>query len=255
MKEAESAALSIEELSVWFGARLALDRVSLTLPERSVTALIGPSGCGKSTLLRALNRTNDALEGTRTEGRVLLRGKDLYESGESLQSVRRSVGMVFQRPQPFPLSIFENVAFGLRVSGVRARAELVQRAEAALRKAALWEEVRTRLEEPALSLSGGQQQRLCIARALAVSPSVMLMDEPTAQLDPGATARIEDLLSELRKELCILVVTHSMQQAARISQRTVFLNEGRVVEAGETRVVFTRPKERLTEDYITGKFG
>lgn len=245
----------VQGLSVFYGSHQALHDVSMAIYPRRVTALIGPSGCGKSTFLRTLNRMNDTIEGTRVVGRVTLDGEDIYQRGVDVVELRRRVGMVFQRPQPFPKSVFENVAYGLRIAGVRDRRILAERVELSLRRAALWDEVKDRLDQSALALSGGQQQRLCIARALAVEPEVLLMDEPASALDPIATARIEELISELRETLTIVIVTHSMQQAARVSQITGFFYMGRLVEVGETSVIFTRPRQRQTEDYITGRFG
>ncbi len=242
-------------LSVFYGDKQAVHEVDLEVGENQVLALIGPSGCGKSTFLRSLNRMNDTIEGVRVTGSVELDGQPIYGPEVDPVVVRRHVGMVFQRSNPFPKSIFDNVAYGLRIAGMKDKAELASRVERALRNAALWEEVKDRLTESGLSLSGGQQQRLCIARALAVEPEVLLMDEPASALDPIATARLEDLVSELREKLTIVIVTHSMQQAARVSQRTAFFYMGKLVEVGETQRIFTRPKERATEDYISGRFG
>ncbi len=240
---------------LWYGAHHALQQVTLDVPAHSVTAIIGPSGCGKSTLLRSFNRMNDLIPGVRVAGEVRVAGLDAYAPATDVVELRRRVGMVFQRPNPFPKSIFDNVAFGLRLLGRRDRAELEARVEAALRHAALWDEVRDRLGRSALALSGGQQQRLCIARALAVEPEVLLMDEPASALDPTATARIEELVLQLKERYTIVMVTHNMQQAARISDRTAFMLLGELVEVGETRQLFTRPRQKLTEDYITGRFG
>jgi len=238
------------------GAELTAVRdVSLAIADGEVVSLIGPSGCGKSTFLRSLNRMNDMVPGISVTGHVELDGEAVYAPDVDPVLVRRRVGMVFQRSNPFPKSIFENVAYGLRIAGVRERAVVAERVERALRHAALWDEVKDRLEESGLGLSGGQQQRLCIARALAVEPEVVLMDEPASALDPIATAKIEDLVSQLRADLTIVIVTHNMQQAARVSQRTGFFYMGRLVEVGDTTTIFTRPKERETEDYITGRFG
>jgi phosphate transport system ATP-binding protein len=233
----------------------ALHGVDLEVRPREVLALIGPSGCGKSTFLRVLNRMNDTIPGARVAGKVLLEGDDILAKDYDVVTLRRRVGMVFQRPQPFPKSIFDNVAYGLRAHGLRDRAEIARRVEQALVRAALWEEVKDRLEASALGLSGGQAQRLCIARALAVAPEVLLMDEPTSALDPIATARLEELIHELRRDLTIVIVTHSMQQAGRVSQRTAFFYMGKLVEVGATTDMFTRPKEQRTEDYISGRFG
>jgi phosphate transport system ATP-binding protein len=243
------------DLSVHYGDVAAVESVTLDVPARGVLALIGPSGCGKSTFLRTLNRMNDIIEGVRVTGQVMLDGQDIYEPDVDPVRVRRQVGMVFQKSNPFPKSVFDNVAFGVRVGGATDRRALPSAVERALRQAALWDEVKDRLRDSALSLSGGQQQRLCIARALAVEPNVLLMDEPASALDPIATARIEDLISDLRQELTIVIVTHNMQQAARVSQRTAFFYMGRLVEVGDTSTVFTKPREKETEDYITGRFG
>jgi phosphate transport system ATP-binding protein len=243
------------DLSVRYGEKTAIDGVTLEVQANEVLALIGPSGCGKSTFLRALNRMNEAIDGVTTTGRVELDGSDIYALDVDPVLVRRRVGMVFQKSNPFPKSIFDNVAYGLRIAGIRDEKVVVQRVERALRQAALWDEVKDRLGESGLRLSGGQQQRLCIARALAVEPDVLLMDEPASALDPIATARIEDLVADLRRTLTIVIVTHNMQQAARVSQRTGFFYLGRLVEVSDTSTLFTRPKERETEDYITGRFG
>jgi phosphate transport system ATP-binding protein len=242
-------------LSIRYGAKEAIKDVSLEVNENEVLALIGPSGCGKSTFLRALNRMNDTIEGVSTAGKVELDGQDIYAADVDAVMVRRRVGMVFQKSNPFPKTIFENVAYGLRIGGVRDRAEIATKVERALRQAALWDEVKDRLNESGLGLSGGQQQRLCIARALAVEPEVLLMDEPASALDPIATAKLEDLISELRHAFTIVIVTHSMQQAARVSQRTGFFYMGKLIEVDDTTTIFTRPRERQTEDYITGRFG
>ena len=245
--------LGTHEFSLFYGAHQALKRVSLEVGRNSVTAIIGPSGCGKSTLLRSFNRMNDLIPGVRTEGEIRIGGRLVGDA--DVVELRRRVGMVFQRPNPFPKSIFENVAFGLRMLGIKDRAELEARVEVGLRRAAIWEEVRDRLERSALQLSGGQQQRVCIARCLAVEPEVILMDEPASALDPTATARIEELVLDLKTAYTILVVTHNMQQAARISDHTVFLLNGELIEHDETPRLFTSPRQKLTEDYITGRFG
>jgi phosphate transport system ATP-binding protein len=242
-------------LMVRYGEKTAIKDVDIDIHTNEVLALIGPSGCGKSTFLRSLNRMNDIIPGVSTTGQVHLDGEAIYGPEVDPVLVRRRVGMVFQKSNPFPKSIFENVAYGLRIAGVRERGLIAERVERALRHAALWDEVKDRLQDSGLGLSGGQQQRLCIARALAVEPEVLLMDEPASALDPIATAKIEDLVSELRNELTIVIVTHNMQQAARVSQRTGFFYMGRLVEVGDTTQIFTRPKERETEDYITGRFG
>ena len=248
-------ALSTRDFNLYYGAHQALRGVTLELAEHSVSAIIGPSGCGKSTLLRSFNRMNDLIPGVRTEGAVRVGELDVLAPSTDVVELRRRVGMVFQRPNPFPKTIFENVAFGLRLLGLRRRDEIEARVEHSLLQAALWTEVRDRLEKPALQLSGGQQQRLCIARCLAVEPEVVLMDEPASALDPTATARIEELILELKARYTLVVVTHNMQQAARVSDRTAFMLNGELIEIGETRELFTRPGQKLTEDYITGRFG
>ena len=247
--------LSTRGFHLFYGQHHALRNITLDIPPNSVTAIIGPSGCGKSTLLRAFNRMNDLIPGVRTQGEVLLAGANLLEPATDVVALRRRVGMVFQRPNPFPKSIFDNAAFGLRMLGLRDRVELEARVEDSLKRAALWDEVRERLDQPALRLSGGQQQRLCIARCLAVDPEVILMDEPASALDPTATVRIEELMLDLKQRYTIVVVTHNMQQAARVSDRTAFLLAGELVEIGPTQELFTRPRVKLTEDYITGRFG
>jgi phosphate transport system ATP-binding protein len=244
-----------ERFSFWYGAKQALHDIDLTIPARSVTALIGPSGCGKSTFLRSVNRMNDLLPGTRHAGTIRLDGESVYGSSVPPTALRQRVGMVFQRWNPFPRSIYDNVAYGPRINGDPPRAELDAIVEGSLRRAALWDEVKDRLRGSALALSGGQQQRLCIARALANEPEVLLLDEPASALDPIATQRIEELLYQLREELTILIVTHNLQQAARVSERTAFFYLGRLIEVGETRRMFTSPREERTEAYITGRFG
>ena len=243
------------DMNFYYGPSRALFDISMQIRPQRVTALIGPSGCGKSTFLRTLNRMNDTIEGTRVEGTVLIDGQDIYGPGIDVVSLRRRVGMVFQKSNPFPKSIFENVAFGPRIHGERNREKLTEIVEKSLDRAGLWEEVKDRLDESAISISGGQQQRLCIARALAVDPEVLLMDEPASALDPRSTTRIEDLIAELRTDYTIIIVTHNMQQAARVSDYTAFFYEGRLIEFGDTKQVFTMPKEKQTEDYITGRFG
>jgi phosphate transport system ATP-binding protein len=233
----------------------ALEDISLEFEQNRVTALIGPSGCGKSTYLRCINRMNDLIPGTRVVGRMELDGEDIYAPGLDVVSLRRRIGMVFQKPNPFPKTIFENVAYGLRVNGIKDKALIEQTVEESLRGAALWDEVKDRLHTSALGLSGGQQQRLCIARALAVQPEVLLMDEPASALDPIATQKIEDLIHELKKDFTIIIVTHSMQQAARVSDRTAFFYMGKLVEVDNTKSMFTKPSNKQTEDYITGRFG
>jgi phosphate transport system ATP-binding protein len=245
----------IKGLSFWYGLKQALFDISLNVPENSVTALIGPSGCGKSTFLRLLNRMNDLIEGTRRTGTILLDGEDIYGRNANLVSLRRRVGMVFQKSNPFPKTVYENVVYGPRVAGLRNRAALDALVERCLRQATLWDEVKDRLDDSALNLSGGQAQRLCIARALATDPEVLLMDEPTSALDPRATAALEDLIFELKHDYTIVIVTHNMQQAARVSDSTAFFFEGRLIESGTTEVLFTRPQVKQTEDYITGRFG
>ena len=248
------AKLETRDLTIRYGTKAAVKKVSMRLPERQVTALIGPSGCGKSTFLRALNRMNELIPGASFDGEILLDGRNVYERHLDAVELRRRVGMVFQKSNPFPKSIFENVAYGLRVGGADGNA-IGERVERSLRGAALWEEVKERLHESALGLSGGQQQRLCIARALAVEPEVLLMDEPASALDPIATAKIEDLIHELKASYTIVIVTHNMQQAARVSDQTAFFYMGELVELGSTEQIFTAPTEQRTEDYVTGKFG
>jgi phosphate transport system ATP-binding protein len=253
---APACAFQVKNLSIWYGEKRAIDDVTLDIPSNAVTAIIGPSGCGKSTFIRALNRMHELVPKTRVEGTVLLQGEDLYSSGMDPAIVRRRVGMVFQKSNPFPtMSIGENVIVGLRLNGVRNQRFLDERLEKSLRMAALWDEVKDDLHKPGTSLSGGQQQRLCIARALAVEPEVLLMDEPCSALDPIATAKIEELIYELKSKYTIVTVTHNMQQAGRISDYTAFLYLGRLVEFGPTTKIFTNPSERQTEDYITGRFG
>ncbi len=252
----EAVALRVEELRVWYGSKPALQGVTLDVPERRITAVIGPSGCGKSTLVRAINRMNELIPGVRTEGRVWFRGRNLYHPDVDPVEVRVRIGMVFQKPNPFPKSIYENVAFGLRLHRRLSRRQLDERVEWALRRAALWDEVKDDLHRKSgLELSGGQQQRLCIARAVAVEPEVLLLDEPCSALDPVSTARIEALMEDLKREYTLVIVTHNMQQAARVSDFTAFLLDGELVEFGATEELFTRPRDRRTEDYITGRFG
>ncbi len=247
--------LETRDLVIRYGAKEAIKRVSMSAPTHRVTALIGPSGCGKSTYLRTFNRMNDLIPGVTVEGAALLDGSSIFQKSLDVVELRRRVGMVFQKSNPFPKSIFENVAYGLRVGGMSGRGQLEARVEASLKGAALWEEVRDRLHESALGLSGGQQQRLCIARALAVEPEVLLMDEPASALDPIATARIEELIHELKSRYTIVIVTHNMQQAARVSDYTAFFLMGELIEFGSTNQIFTTPQKRETEDYVTGKFG
>lgn len=245
----------IDTLSFWYGATRALENVSLEVPAGEITAFIGPSGCGKSTLLRCINRMNDLVRGTRVSGKLEVGGVDVLAPGIDVHLLRRRVGMVFQKSNPFPKSVFENVAFGPRIHGLASGAELVDIVEESLRAAALWDEVKDRLDDTALRLSGGQQQRLCIARALAINPDVILLDEPCSALDPVATAKVEELLLELRERFTLIIVTHNMQQASRVSDKTAFLYLGQLVEFGETSRIFVNPQMRRTQDYITGRFG
>jgi len=247
--------VQVQDVDFYYGQKQALFGISLDILPQAITALIGPSGCGKSTFLRALNRMNDLIPGTRLEGSVRIDEEDIYENGYDVVTLRRKVGMVFQKPNPFPKSIFDNVAYGPRIHGIRNKDQLQGIVEASLKAAALWDVVRERLNSSALGLSGGEQQRLCIARALAVEPEILLMDEPASALDPIATAKIEELVKELRKSYTIVIVTHNMQQAARVSDRTAFFHLGRLIEFDETDRLFTRPGKKETEDYITGKFG
>jgi len=242
-------------MSFYYGDFKAIEGITLEFSENQVTALIGPSGCGKSTFLRSLNRMNDIIPGTRVEGDVFLDGENIYASGMDVVEIRKRVGMVFQKPNPFPKTIFNDVAYGLRVNGVKNKSELQDRVEASLKAAAIWDEVKDRLNESALSLSGGQQQRLCIARALAIGPEVLLLDEPCSALDPIATQKIEELIRELKKNYTIIIVTHNMQQAARVSDVTAFFYMGRLIEVNKTEIMFTKPSIKQTEDYITGRFG
>ncbi|WP_339316250.1 phosphate ABC transporter ATP-binding protein PstB [Paenibacillus sp. FSL R10-2734] len=247
--------IDIENLDLYYESFHALKNVNLQIPEKQVTAFIGPSGCGKSTLLRTLNRMNDMIPGTRIEGTVNIGGKNIYSDEVEVESLRKQVGMVFQQPNPFPKSIYDNVAYGPRLHGIRSKSELDELVEKSLRHSALWEEVKDFLKKSALSLSGGQQQRLCIARALAVQPDILLMDEATSALDPVSTLKIEELVQELRNDYTIVMVTHNMHQAARVSGRTVFFLNGVIVEAADTEVLFSNPKDSRTEDYISGRFG
>jgi len=252
---ADSPVVLLRDLDLYYGASQALFRISMDFPRNQVSALIGPSGCGKSTLLRCLNRMNDLIDDVRVTGSILLDGQEINDPTLDVIELRRRVGMVFQRAVPFPKSIYENVAYGLRIAGVRDRKVLDEAVERSLRRAALWDEVKDRLHESALGFSGGQHQRLCIARAIAVDPEIILMDEPCSALDPRSTTRIEDLIGELRREYTIIIVTHNMQQAARVSDYTAFLYEGRLMEVGPTKQLFTKPQKKETEDYITGRFG
>jgi len=251
----EDPIVKCRDVSLFYGQSQALCDVTLDFPRHEVTALIGPSGCGKSTFLRCLNRMNDLIDGVRVTGTLDLDGQDINDRGRDVIELRRRVGMVFQKPNPFPKSIYENIAYGLRIAGVRQKAVLDEAVENSLRRAALWEEVKDRLHQSALGLSGGQHQRLCIARAIAVNPDIILMDEPCSALDPRSTTRIEDLIGELRGDYTIIIVTHNMQQAARVSDFTAFLYEGVLIEYGPTQQMFTRPDRKETEDYITGRFG
>ena len=252
----DAAKISVRNLNFFYGKTQALHTVSLDIPERIVMAFIGPSGCGKSTFLRTLNRMNDVIPGTRLNGAVMMDDQDIYAPGTDVVELRRKVGMVFQKSNPFPKTIFDNVAYGLRINRLTSsKSELEQRVEQALKDAALWNEVKDRLKSSALSLSGGQQQRLCIARALAIRPEVVLMDEPASALDPVATHKIEELIVELKKQYTIVIVTHNMQQAARVSDTTAFFLLGKLIEVNATERMFTNPDEKLTEDYITGRFG
>jgi phosphate transport system ATP-binding protein len=254
--ETEDAKLSARDVSVYYGTKCAIDNVSIDIATKYVTSFIGPSGCGKSTFLRAFNRMNDTIAGARVEGEIKLDGQDIYRSGMDVVQLRARVGMVFQKPNPFPKSIYENIAYGPRIHGLSSsKTELDEIVERSLRRAGLWDEVKDRLTDSGTTLSGGQQQRLCIARAIAVDPEVILMDEPCSALDPIATARIEELIDELKGRYAIVIVTHSMQQAARVSQRTAFFHLGKIVEHGKTSDIFTNPREERTKDYITGRYG
>ena len=247
--------LSARGLDLWYGENHALKHIDIDFPERKITALIGPSGCGKSTLLRSINRMNDLVPGVRITGSLTYRGEEIYAPGRDVTALRKNIGMVFQRPNPFPMSIYDNVAYGPRTHGIRGRARLDDIVEQSLRRSAIWDEVKDDLGRSALGLSGGQQQRLCIARALAVEPEVLLMDEPTSALDPISTAKIEELALELKKQYTIVIVTHNMQQAVRISDHTAFFLLGEMVECGKTEQLFSNPRSKRTEDYITGRFG
>jgi phosphate transport system ATP-binding protein len=254
-RQAGKVKMEVRDLDFFYGRAQALHHVSLDIEEHRVTALIGPSGCGKSTFLRTLNRMNETIPGTRREGTVKLDGVDIYREIRDVSTVRTRVGMVFQKSNPFPKSIFDNVAYGLRVNGIKDKQIIAEAVEDTLKRAFLWDEVKDKLENSAYMLSGGQQQRLCIARALAVRPEVLLMDEPASALDPISTAKIEDLIAELKRQYTIVIVTHNMQQAARISDYTAFFYEGYMVEFGETPKIFTKPDKKQTEDYVTGRFG
>ncbi|MDW8387316.1 MAG: phosphate ABC transporter ATP-binding protein PstB [Gemmatales bacterium] len=255
MLDGRAAKMETRDLCLWYGKTQALFNITMAIPERCVTALIGPSGCGKSTFLRTLNRMNDMIDGVRHTGSVLLDGQEIYDPSMDVVTLRKRVGMVFQKSNPFPKSIFENVAYGPRVAGVNRRADLEEIVQRCLKRAALWDEVKDRLWDSAMRLSGGQQQRLCIARALATDPEVLLMDEPASALDPKSTQAIEDLIFELKASYTIVIVTHNMQQAARVSDVTAFFYQGQLIEVGPTDKLFTRPEKKHTEDYITGRFG
>ena len=247
--------VKVENLNLYYGENHALKDVSMDIQENAVTAFIGPSGCGKSTFLKTLNRMNDLVDGVRIDGKVLLDGEDIYEPGADTTILRKKVGMVFQQPNPFPMSIYDNIAYGPRVHGIRDKKRLDQIVEESLRGAAIFDEVKDRLKKSAMGLSGGQQQRICIARALAVQPEVLLMDEPTSALDPISTAKIEELMEDLKKKYTVIVVTHNMQQATRVSDQTAFFLVGEMVEFGDTKQIFSYPQDKRTEDYITGRFG
>ena len=250
-----SSQLSVKDLCLWYGSSQALKNINIEIPEKSITALIGPSGCGKSTFLKTLNRMNDLIPGVRITGEVSYKGQNIYGPAVDVNELRREIGMVFQKPNPFPMSIYDNVAYGPRTHGIRSKTKLDGIVEQALRNAAIWDEVKDRLKKSALGLSGGQQQRLCIARALAVDPDVLLMDEPTSALDPISTSRIEELAIQLKDRYTIIIVTHNMQQAVRISDQTAFFLLGDLIEYGNTERMFSQPQDKRTEDYITGRFG
>ncbi|MEG0321105.1 MAG: phosphate ABC transporter ATP-binding protein PstB [Oscillospiraceae bacterium] len=251
----EAPILAAKDLNFWYGANQALKNINMDIPEKQVTALIGPSGCGKSTFLKTLDRMNDLIPEVRVEGLVTYRGADIYAPEVDVTDLRRHIGMVFQKPNPFPMSIYDNIAYGPRTHEKRKKADLDELVEKSLRGAAIWDEVKDRLKKSALSLSGGQQQRVCIARALAVEPDILLMDEATSALDPISTSKIEDLIADLKKSYTIVIVTHNMQQATRVSDRCAFFLTGEVVEFGETEQIFSLPRDKRTEDYITGRFG
>ena len=247
--------MTVQGLDLWYGDHQALHDISMNIPEKSITALIGPSGCGKSTFLKTLNRMNDLIPGVKITGDVRYREQDIFAAGTDVNELRREIGMVFQKPNPFPMSIYDNIAYGPRTHGIKSRAKLDEIVEKSLRGAAIWDEVKDRLKKNALGLSGGQQQRLCIARALAVEPEVLLMDEPTSALDPISTSKIEELAMQLKEQYTIVIVTHNMQQAVRISDRTAFFLLGKLVECDDTQQLFSQPQDKRTEDYITGRFG
>ena len=250
-----SSVITVKDMCLWYGQVQALKNININIEEKSITALIGPSGCGKSTFLKSLNRMNDLVPGVKITGDLRYRGEDIFDPKLNVNELRRNIGMVFQKPNPFPMSIYDNIAYGPRTHGIRSKSKLDDIVEKSLRDAAIWEETKNRLKSNALGMSGGQQQRLCIARALAVQPEVLLMDEPTSALDPISTSKIEELAMELKKEYTIVMVTHNMQQAARISDKTAFFLLGEIVEFGETEQLFSMPKDKRTEDYITGRFG
>ena len=247
--------LNVQDLNLWYGENHALHQVTLPIKNKKVTSLIGPSGCGKSTLIRCFNRMNDLVLGCHVSGNVMFHGQNIYDDGADPVDLRKKIGMVFQKPNPFPKSIYENIAYGPRIHGMKNKREIDETVENCLRKAALWNEVKDRIHESAMGLSGGQQQRLCIARTLAVNPEIILMDEPCSALDPIATSKIEDLIEELKKEYCVIIVTHSMSQASRVSDYTAFMYLGDLIEFGDTRQIFENPHKELTENYITGRFG
>ncbi len=247
--------ISVKDMCLWYGSSQALRNINIDIPENSITAFIGPSGCGKSTFLKSLNRMNDLIPGVKIKGTLLYNGMDIYSPQTDVNSLRKEIGMVFQKPNPFPMSIYDNIAYGPRTHGIKSRAKLDDIVERSLRGAAIWDEVKDRLKKSALGLSGGQQQRLCIARALAVEPKVLLMDEPTSALDPISTSKIEELAGELKEKYTIIMVTHNMQQAVRISDRTAFFLLGELIEYGDTERLFSDPVDKRTEDYITGRFG
>ena len=248
-------AITVKDVDLYYGSFQALKKINMEMPKHQITAMIGPSGCGKSTLLKSLNRMNDLVEGCRVEGKITIGGKDIYDKGIDLSALRKNVGMVFQKPNPFPMSVYDNIAYGPRTFGIKKKSTLDEIVERSLKGAAMWDELKDRLNKSALGLSGGQQQRLCIARALAVGPQILLMDEPTSALDPISTGKIEELCEELKDEVTIVMVTHNMQQAARISDKTAFFLLGEMVEMGDTEQIFSAPKKPETERYITGRFG
>lgn len=250
-----SSIITVKDMCLWYGASQALKNINIDIPQNSITALIGPSGCGKSTFLKTLNRMNDLIPGVRVEGDIRYNGKDIFDASVDVNELRREIGMVFQKPNPFPMSIYDNIAYGPRTHGITAKSKLDEIVERSLKNAAIWDEVKDRLKKSALGLSGGQQQRLCIARALAVEPHILLMDEPTSALDPISTSKIEDLAAELKSKYTIVIVTHNMQQAVRISDNTAFFLMGELVEFGKTEKIFSMPSDKRTEDYITGRFG